>query len=38
MDIVEKIIDFIKQQKGRRLKILTPKWILQISSCTSKSR
>ena len=29
VDIVEKIIDFNKQQKGKRIKILTPKQVLQ---------
>ena len=29
MNIVEKILEFINQQKGTRLKILTPKQILQ---------
>ena len=29
MDIVEKTLEFINQQKGTRLKILTPKQILQ---------
>ena len=30
VDIVEKIIDCNKQQKGKRIKILTPKQMLQI--------
>ena len=29
VDIVEKIIDFSKQQKGKRIKKLTPKQVLQ---------
>ena len=29
VDIIEKIIDFNKQQKGKRIKILTPKQVLQ---------
>ena len=29
VDIVEKIIDFNKQQKGKRIKILAPKQVLQ---------
>ena len=29
VDIIEKIIDFNKQQKGKRIKILAPKQVLQ---------
>ena len=39
-NIVEKILNFNEQQKGRRLKILTPKQMLQrlLIALASKSR